>query len=250
MPDADDTSGALIALRRLGTTDTESTKAAERGIVWLMNLQNRDGGIPTFARGWGKLPFDRSCPDITAHALQAFLEWEPDVSPALGRKMKSSMRGMIRYLGEAQTRDGAWIPLWFGNQFEPEESNFTIGTARAVASLRAARRSGLTGMDSTIDRGIKWLHEARNDDGGWGGAKGLPSTLEESGLAIAAIAGMPDSDEFSHRGLSWISSRLQRDGSVPAAPVGLYFARLWYSERLYPVIFSLTGVLAVAKPGR
>jgi hypothetical protein len=25
----------------------------------------------------------------------------------------------------------------------------------------------------------------------------------------------------------------------PAAPIGLYFARLWYSEALYPRIFTL-----------
>jgi len=27
---------------------------------WLLGLQNSDGGVPTFCRGWGKLPFDRS----------------------------------------------------------------------------------------------------------------------------------------------------------------------------------------------
>src|SRR5262249_16997926 len=30
------------------------------GLWWLLRLQNRDGGWPTFCRGWGALPFDRS----------------------------------------------------------------------------------------------------------------------------------------------------------------------------------------------
>src|SRR5204863_2751782 len=68
VPDADDTPGALLALSWL-------TKKTDRPIAhalrWLKDLQNRDGGIPTFCRGWGKLPFDRSGTDLTAHMLRA-----------------------------------------------------------------------------------------------------------------------------------------------------------------------------------
>jgi squalene-hopene/tetraprenyl-beta-curcumene cyclase len=245
MPDADDTSGVLIALRRLGGVDTACVTAAERGIVWLARLQNRDGGIPTFARGWGKLPFDRSCPDITAHALQAYLEWEPDVSPALKRRMHAVMRGMVRYLRRSQTPDGAWSALWFGNQFEPNENNFSLGTARAVASLRAARRIGLEGMDNAVEKGTRWLVAAANDDGGWGGTKGLPSTMEETGTALAALAGAAGCEDTVHRGIEWMAANTTAGSPMPCAPIGLYFARLWYSERLYPVLFGLTGALSV-----
>jgi squalene-hopene/tetraprenyl-beta-curcumene cyclase len=41
------------------------------GLNWIDGLQNRDGGFPTFCTGWGKLPFDRSGSDLTAHALRA-----------------------------------------------------------------------------------------------------------------------------------------------------------------------------------
>ena len=45
-----------------------------RGLqVDVVGLQNRDGGLPTFCRGWGTLPFDRSGCDLTAHALRALL---------------------------------------------------------------------------------------------------------------------------------------------------------------------------------
>ncbi|MEZ6048428.1 MAG: hypothetical protein R3C11_23220 [Planctomycetaceae bacterium] len=43
---------------------------------WLLDLQNRDGGWPTFCRGWGALPFDRSAPDLTAHALRALHQYQ------------------------------------------------------------------------------------------------------------------------------------------------------------------------------
>ena len=61
VPDADDTPGALLALLALGAVDAETRSAGIAGVRWLLDLQNRDGGIPTFCRGWGALPFDRSC---------------------------------------------------------------------------------------------------------------------------------------------------------------------------------------------
>src|SRR5205814_8777936 len=66
VPDADDTPGALLALARWGERFTE---VLGWGFEWLLRLQNSDGGWPTFCRGWGHLPFDRSGCDLTAHAL-------------------------------------------------------------------------------------------------------------------------------------------------------------------------------------
>ena len=48
IPDADDTAGALVALAMLDQASVNTREAAARGLVWLMNLQNSDGGIPTF----------------------------------------------------------------------------------------------------------------------------------------------------------------------------------------------------------
>ncbi|HEX2749320.1 MAG TPA: hypothetical protein VHM91_15030, partial [Verrucomicrobiales bacterium] len=90
VPDADDTSGALLALRLLGEPD--DSEAALHAVRWLLSLQNRDGGIPTFCRGWGTLPFDRSTPEITAHVLAAFHAWRMLPEPRLARAMKRMMR--------------------------------------------------------------------------------------------------------------------------------------------------------------
>jgi len=71
VPDADDTAGALIALGNLNLIDGRVIKAAVAGVKWLLGLQNRDGGFPTFCRGRLNLPFDCSAPDLTAHAVSA-----------------------------------------------------------------------------------------------------------------------------------------------------------------------------------
>ncbi|MBC8374026.1 MAG: squalene--hopene cyclase, partial [Planctomycetes bacterium] len=48
VPDADDTAGAMIALHNLAPDDARAAGAAAAGAKWLVDLQNRDGGIPTF----------------------------------------------------------------------------------------------------------------------------------------------------------------------------------------------------------
>ena len=74
VPDADDTPGAMLALLALeGSPSRESIESLEMSANWLLSLQNRDGGWPTFCRGWGTLPFDRSSQDITAHVLRALM---------------------------------------------------------------------------------------------------------------------------------------------------------------------------------
>jgi squalene-hopene/tetraprenyl-beta-curcumene cyclase len=46
------------------------------------------------------------------------------------------------------------------------------------------------------------------------------------------------------RGVSWIVERTDAGRVTPAAPIGLYFARLWYFERLYPLIFGVAALRA------
>ena len=63
VPDADDTPGAIIALLEIYQASKEERTAIENGCRWLIDIQNKDGGFPTFCKGWGRLPFDKSCAD-------------------------------------------------------------------------------------------------------------------------------------------------------------------------------------------
>src|SRR5262249_49127559 len=138
VPDADDTSGALLALSHLGETDSiRVLEAVEKGIRWLLSLQNRDGGWPTFCRGWGALPFDRSSQDITAHALRAIACWRDQIvswrsTPRFVEDLDRSMVIGTRYLIREQRSDHSWVPLWFGNQHSTEDENGVYGTSRVL----------------------------------------------------------------------------------------------------------------------
>jgi squalene-hopene/tetraprenyl-beta-curcumene cyclase len=256
VPDADDTAGALLALRNLDVQGEHTGAAACAGIRWLFGLQNRDGGIPTFCRGWGKLPFDRSSADLTAHALAYMAAWSADdrLPKDLRTQIVKKIRRGLNYLMKNQRDDGAWVPLWFGNQGAPGEENPAYGTAQVVHALADPLLLGEPGTSAMLERGVDWLRSAQDGAGGFGGAPGIPPTIEETALAVKALAktlSLEELDEIDwgnrirphlSRGISWLIDQTGRGTVMRAAPIGLYFAKLWYFEALYPLIFTVAAL--------
>lgn len=250
VPDADDTPGALLALLELGTVDAEVNRAGKLGTDWLMGLQNRDGGIPTFCRGWGALPFDRSSPDLTAHTLRAWSAWLPQWTGAYRvRVQKAIVRG-IGFLQRAQMPEGGWIPLWFGNEHVPEETNLTYGTAKVLVALRELRARGFVIPEGMIESAERVLLGLQLKDGGWGGgfAQEMIGSVEETALAVEALAGTAHVAAVS-RGVEWLVARVESGRWRETAPIGFYFAKLWYAEALYPIINTVGALGAAARFG-
>ena len=260
VPDADDTAGALLALAHLGPDDPRAREAAEAGVAWLLGLQNRDGGIPTFCRGWTGLPFDRSGPELTAHAIRAWCAWRPRLSDATGRRVETALAAAAQYLARVQHGDGAFAPLWFGNEAAPGETNLTYGTAKVLPGLDALATAGHAAARPMADRAAGWLAAAQHADGGWNGcaataggqAAAAPPSIEETAQAVAALAAhaahRPGIDPGPiRRGLAWLRVATGEGRTFPPSPIGLYFARLWYHEALYPAIFSVAAIEAAGR---
>ncbi len=273
VPDADDTSGALLALGRLVQGDwvprdrlPQVDEAARAGVGWLLDLQNRDGGWPTFCRGWGTLPFDRSACDLTAHALRALQRWKTvwkgrAERAMLCRRIERALEKGLAYLNRTQQKDGSWVPLWFGNQYHPREENPVYGTARVLLAYAALGRCEAP----QARRGLAYLAAHQNDDGGWGGlglgrkhggeqaplpgAEAL-STVEETAQAVEALAVLAPRDaklqQCLHRGVNWLLEAVEQDRWRQVSPIGFYFAKLWYYERMYPITFTAAALSRAA----
>jgi squalene-hopene/tetraprenyl-beta-curcumene cyclase len=287
VPDCDDTPGALIAVCNLRVGWEGGNWGPGRS--WIRDLQNKDGGFPTFCRGWGVLPFDRSGSDLTAHAIRAFVALAyifPD--PAANREYLQRMSGDavprgLAYLAREQHPDGSWLPLWFGNQHAPDDINPVYGTARVLAAYRDL---GLKDSPE-CQRGVAYLLSVQNADGGWGGAKDCPSSVEETALAVEVLLGlvgvpprrlvMPvradggevllelvekapptvgeQADELAlkkdrepvARGVAWLVAAVESGRFREASPIGFYFAKVWYFEKLYPLIFTVAALGRAAR---
>jgi len=274
VPDCDDTPGALLALNALGLPEVPPKEppfgSAFNGLQWNVRLQNRDAGWPTFCRGWGALPFDRSGADLTAHAIRALEVWslkwfdlplaiERDNSPSDDEKERNTdgwwyawnplmqeyiaaaITG-INYLKKQQRPDGSWLPLWFGNQHAPDDINPVYGTSRVLAAYRDL---GLKDAPE-CQRGVIYLLSVQNEDGGWGGAKGCPSSVEETSLAVEVLIDLVPvahaSGSSVERGLVWLVSAVESGRFREPSPIGFYFAKLWYFEKLYPLIFTVAAL--------
>ena len=102
-------------------------------------------------------------------------------------------------------------------------------------------------------RGVTWLAAAQLADGGWGGpqpARKKPATsttasVEETALAIEALLPLvdqPDTSRVVHRGLAWLVNAVESGRYRESTPIGLYFAKLWYHEKLYPATFTTSAL--------
>ncbi len=272
VPDADDTAGALVALEFLAINVHDDERlnpvsesagmnllarmdaAHSAGTRWLLGVQNADGGFPTFCRGWGALPFDRSSPDITAHVIRALtgrISWHEE----LFDPTRSALERATEYLRRSQQVDGSWIPLWFGNQFVEHEANKVYGTSRVVLGL--AKRPHEPWSDpqaaASFTRGLAWLCAAQHADGSWGGDE-KHGTIEETALALEALAEVTanhgdDEKKFGahiERGAQFLVQAVESGAWREPSPIGFYFAKLWYFERLYPIIFTVAALGAAA----
>lgn len=240
VPDADDTAGALLALRHLNSSPQPAGENIIAGLKWLTGLQNADGGIPTFCRGRTGLAFDKSCPDITAHALCAVSAWKEYLSSPMKEESDAFIARCLNYLISDQQTDGSWNPLWFGNQHTPGKENPVYGTSRVLTALSDANHPRTAALHQ---KGAAWLISQQQSSGGWGGSKESPATIEETALALTALARFEHTPENClDRALTWLISETRECTTFAPSPIGLYFASLWYWERLYPIIFTIEAL--------
>jgi squalene-hopene/tetraprenyl-beta-curcumene cyclase len=246
-PDVDDTAIVLACLSQLGGETAAAAK--ERGIKWLLNMQNDDGGWAAFDRTCDrplleKIPFadhnamqDPSCPDIAGRVLEGLGHCgirinHPAVPPA------------IAFIRKHQDPCGAWWGRW--------GVNYIYGTWQVLTGLRAV------GEDMTkryIQRGAAWLRSVQKPDGSFGetcqtyedhSLKGQgPSTASQTAWgAMGLMAAVGPKDPAVRKAIEWLIDHQTADGNWEEEFfTGTGFPKVFYLKyHLYRLYFPLTAL--------
>jgi squalene-hopene/tetraprenyl-beta-curcumene cyclase len=251
-PDCDDTAAVLTALSGLPPPGAgePGQGAVERGLVWLLAMQNKDGGWGAFDRGCDRevlthVPFadhnallDPSTADVTGRALESLAR--------LGlRRGAPAVERAVEFLLAQQEADGAWYGRW--------GVNYLYGTWLA---LRGLSRFGDISGEAWCARAVAWLAAHQNPDGGWGESprsydeparRGIgESTAAQTAWALLALCagGEAASGELIARGVQYLLSSQRPDGRWIDEPwTGTGFPRVFYLRyHLYAIYFPLMAL--------
>jgi len=245
-PDVDDTAFVLMALQRVDYPDRPRLKAAaQRGVEWLLSMQNRDGGWGAFDHNndlqlLTQIPFadhnamiDPSSADVTARVLEC-----------LGRNGWLANHAVVKrgvaYLMREQTSDGPWYGRWGVNYVYG-----TSGVLRALETLALSARE-------YCQRAVSWLRAVQNEDGGFGEsiASYGDSSLKGQGVStpsqtawglIALLAASDQDDPAVGRAVKHLLEQQNADGSWDEEQfTGTGFPGVFYLKyHLYRNYFSL-----------
>jgi squalene-hopene/tetraprenyl-beta-curcumene cyclase len=246
-PDIDDTAVVARALLNLKLDQQDETRklaAAKRGLQWVKEMQDSDGGWAAFDRDNNKqilayipyadfiTPLDPTSPDVTAHAIELISHLDPHCA---------ELKRALEYLKRVQELDGSWYGRW--------GVNYIYGTGLVLVSLQSA---GEDMHQQYVGKAVKWLIDRQNDDGGWGescetyddpgAARENPSTASQTAWALMGlIAAGQQSGPNVARGVSYLLGIQNRDGSwTEDAYTGTGFPKAFYLRYdLYRIYFPL-----------
>lgn len=193
IPDADDTAYGVLSLIYAGKS-ADSPRIV-MALDFLRSFQNSDGGWPTFIKD--SYGIDGSLVDVTTHTIEAFK------AAGISSEDPAIQKGVM-YLKGTQLNDGSWMTFW--------ARNYTYATYNGLVGLYI---SGETASSSNIIKGVHWIKNNQNLDGGWGGIKGDNSTVEETSwalLALMTVGENPKSKEIQ-KGIKWLIDTQNPDGS-------------------------------------
>jgi squalene-hopene/tetraprenyl-beta-curcumene cyclase len=254
-PDTDDTAMVLMALARSDRAATpDGRAAAERGLRWLLAMQNSDGGWAAFDRDINRevltrVPFadhnamlDPSCPDITARVLEALGHFGYRVGhPQVDRA--------IAFIRKRQERTGAWPGRW--------GVNYLYGTWQVLAGLRSV---GFDMYDPLVRRAVAWLKQVQQPGGGWGetcrsyddpslAGQGTPTASQSAWALLGLLAAGEAGSEAVRAGTDYLLATQQSDGTWHEEHfTGTGFPKVFYLKyHMYAVYFPLMALCRSAK---
>jgi sporulenol synthase len=247
LPDVDDTTATLRSISRIASKELH---AWDRGINWVLSMQNNDSGWAAFEKNANSkliefLPIEKSefflmdpsCADLTGRTLEFFGNYTN-----LSRNHGAIKRG-IRWLVKDQEKNGSWYGRW--------GICYIYGTWGAVTGLLAA---GISPSQTSVQNAVKWLLSIQNGDGGWGESchsdsnkTYIPlgtSTLTHTSWALDALIAASDKPTTEIRkGITFILDSLEKKDWTTAYPKGQGMGGAFYIHyHSYRYVFPLLAL--------
>lgn len=227
----------------------KTVEAIDRGVRWLLAMQNRDGGWGAFDRNNDReflchVPFadhnamiDPSTPDLTGRALESLAKLGHRVGdPAVDRA--------VDYVRRAQKADGSWFGRW--------GVNYIYGTWQSLVGLTAV---GVPVDDPVIVAGANWLLSHQQACGGWGESpdsyefphlrgQGSPTASQTAWALMGLLVSGFDEHPAVTRGMQYLLDMQNEDGSWDEPEfTGTGFPRVFYLRyHYYPIYFPLLAL--------
>lgn len=246
-PDIDDSTASLRSISRILPTELA---AWERGIRWVLSMQNDDGGWAGFEKNTNTKVFellpiekgeflltDPSCADITGRTLEFFGNYTN-----LPKDHISIKKG-IKWLLKNQEGDGSWYGRW--------GICYLYGTWASITGLLAV---DVPKSHPAIQAAAKWLHSIQNGDGGWGEScrsdskktyvSLRASTVTHTAWALDALISISDKPTTAiDKGMEYLLNELENDDWTTAYPKGQGMAGGFYIHyHSYRYIFPLLAL--------
>lgn len=227
----------------------ETVQAIDRGLQWMLAMQNKDGGWGAFDRDNDRqflcyVPFadhnamiDPSTPDLTGRVLECL--------GRLGRRLGDPVVDRaVAFLRATQEADGSWFGRW--------GVNYIYGTWQSIVGLAAV---GVPSSDPAVLAGANWLLAHQQACGGWGESadsyeyphlrgQGTPTASQTAwavmGLLAAGLAG----HTAVTRGIRYLSLMQEEDGTWTEPEfTGTGFPKVFYLKyHYYPIYFPLLAL--------
>lgn len=249
-PDIDDTTASLRAIARLAPTDQKMRKAWDKGINWLLSMQNEDGGWASFEKN-----LNSSWLEFIPIEKGEFLLGDPSSADLTGRTLEflgnytnipaghHVIRKGVNWLLKNQEKDGSWYGRW--------GICYLYGTWAAITGMTAV---GLSAKHPSIHKAVSWLIDIQNKDGGWGESCNsdihktfIPlkaSTLTHTSWALdALISASNRPTKEINKGIGYLLESLKNEDWTTNYPKGQGMAGGFYIHyHSYRYIFPLQAL--------